>query len=90
MFDLFIDIIDFGPCRKKHVFSIGQETTKNNYKSTKMIPRADFVVLTDRQGSIFGQEVPGAALRARTSEQKNDRGAVGGGSDTLWAIGPAN
>ena len=42
------------------------------------------------EGAIFGQEVPGAASRARTSKQKNDRGAVGGGSDTPWAVGPAN
>ena len=39
---------------------------------------------------IFGQEVPGAASRARTSKEKNDRGAAGGGSDTPGADGPAN
>ena len=42
------------------------------------------------EGCIFGQEVPGAASRARTSKEKNDRGAVGAGSDTPWADGPAN
>ena len=42
-----------------------------------------------RKGGIFGQEVPGTASRARTSKEKNDRGAVGAGSDTPWAVGLA-
>ena len=46
-----------------------------------MRPRADFVVLP---------EVQGAASRARLVITNYDRGAVGGGSDTPWAIGPAN
>jgi hypothetical protein len=41
------------------------------------------------EGTIFGRRVPGAASRARTSKEKNDRGEVGGGSDTPWADGPA-
>ena len=34
---------------------------------------------------FWARRVPGAASRARTSEEKNDRGAIGGGSDTPWA-----
>ena len=40
-FDLFIDIIDFGHCRTKHVFSIDPKTTQNNKKSAKMGPWAE-------------------------------------------------
>ena len=43
-----------------------------------------------RKCDSLARRVPGAASRARTSKEKNDRGAAGAGSDTPWAVGPAN
>ena len=38
-FDLFIDFIDFGPCRKKHVFSIGPKATQQKLKINQNAPK---------------------------------------------------
>ena len=69
-------------------------SAKNRLKKIKNRPRgAQGPILAQRpvaKHTIFGQEVPGAASRARTSKQIIDRGAIGAGSDTPWAKGPAN
>ena len=78
--------------RKNCVFSRGKRTTKNPEKWNQNAPRADFVAPGDRQPvgawCIFGQEVPGAASRARYGVVK--QWVIGAGSDTPWAAGPAN
>jgi hypothetical protein len=72
------------------MFSIGQKTTKNNKNRLKCAQGPILSFRRIAKGAIFGQEVPGAASRARLVITNYDRGAVGGGSDTPWAIGPAN
>ena len=79
----------FGTMPKNNVF----RSFKNLVKIFKNLPWDAQGSILSLQGSgkwcIFGQEVPGDASRARTSKEKNDRGAAGGGSDTPWAVGPA-
>ena len=67
---------------------------KINEKSLKIghaAPKGRFCRSGSSAGGRFlARRVPGAASRARTSKEKNDRGAVGARSDTPWAVGLAN
>ena len=74
-FDLSYDFWCFAAMPKNHHFWTPSRTNKSN-KSSLGAPRAEQKVQGASPGvSFLARRVRGAASRARTSEEKNDRGA---------------
>ena len=73
-FDLFIDIIDLGPCRT--CFFDRPKNDQKQFKIDQMRPRVDFVVLPNRRGSHFWPGGPRSRLaRATSNYQLRQRGS---------------
>ena len=68
-----------GESKKRHFFDVAPGVEKVSQNRPSGAQGSILVLRVDGALCIFGQEVPGAASRARTGKEKNARGAIGAG-----------
>ena len=70
--------------------TVKRAASKKSVKIDPWSPKGRFLRPGFYATGPFLARMPQGPPRAGTSKPKNDRGAVGAGSDTPWAVGPAN